>query len=277
MNIGSVVRDELLKTILLIIPLLALVVIVNFLVTKILTFGIKDASISFGLILIIVAIVVIATISLARIKLIDQLNKNLGTKIQAFDAFLSSKMTELEKLLRTVEQVKEIIKGERQWLADDSFVERVEKEADEEILVVAPDFYYEYEENYFKIIVDNLTKTGGPTYRYFLPNYPDNRSKWEVLQKKLTRALKEKGVDNLEAVVNERFKVYLLESNEYPQVVLYGLAIYIKKTGEVNCLQYMPRETSYVNINIPVVKNSMSERLVNSSLYLLREISKLKS
>jgi hypothetical protein len=85
------------------------------------------------------------------------------------------------------------------------------------------------------------------------------------LQKTLATELTKNNIANPESLLHSRFQVTLIEESQFPEVVLYGLAIYRSKDGKVRCLQYLPREVGTMNINIPVGVGTVGGQLVARS------------
>ena len=166
-------------------------------------------------------------------------------------------------LIETCKQLRDMLKGDRGWILDDEAVSEIEIHADKQIIVVAPDLFYEKQERYLAVIVTNLAKEQGPIYRYVLPKDLDNEADKTDLSSQLKAALVRLHVPEPEKRLSERFVVDLLDETVFPHSVLYGLAIYESQGGAKRCIQYLPREIGNMNVEIPCGSPSFGERLVS--------------
>lgn len=203
-----------------------------------------------GAVLVIVLVAVAAASHLAKLSIIDHLNETL-----------TGRLADLGGLIETCKELKEMMKEGRAWLLDDEAVLALEQETDDEVLVIAPDLHYEFQPRYRDVVLANLLRPGGPRYRYVV--FSDGQAETDRgdLLKALEQQLASRGIVDAAPVLGQRFQVILLPQGQYPDSVLYGLAIYVKKTGEVRCLQYLPREFGTMNIEVPCT-GDLGRRLV---------------
>lgn len=66
-------------------------------------------------------------------------------------------------------QFYDMVEDEHDWLYNHEQILELEANTDSEILVLAPDFFYERQPQYEDVIVQNLLKPAVPTYEYFVP------------------------------------------------------------------------------------------------------------
>lgn len=282
-RLGQLLSEEIIKIILMLLLIQVIVILSHYLVEQFLHFELKDWLISLASVIAFLIITIATGAYLAKMQIVDQLNTTLGSRIVDLDelqsakvdelnAALKSKVEELDTVLNTCIQLKEIMKGDKDWLVDDEMIFKIESQTDEEILVMVPDFYYEENPKYLEVIVNNLSRENGPRYRYFVPGDSENRAQWKALQRTLSERLIKAGVTDPDERIGSRFKVALLADGSFPDAVLYGLAIYRKKDGTVTCLQYLPREIGTMNINIPF-KEQFGHRLVLRNFEFFERLS----
>jgi len=166
-------------------------------------------------------------------------------------------------LIETCKQLRDMLKGDRGWILDDEAVSEIEAHADKQIIVVAPDLFYEKQQRYLAVIVTNLALDEGPIYRYVLPKDIDNEADKADLANLLKTELVRLRVTEPDKRLSERFVVDLLDDTVFPHSVLYGLAIYESRDGAKRCIQYLPREIGNMNVEIPCTSSSFGERLVS--------------
>lgn len=194
---------------------------------------------------------IIIAVSVARLVIIDKLEAGIATKVDQID-----------KLLVTCRELKQLMKENKSWLIDDTEVFEIEAAADEEILVISPDLHYENQEEYLKVIIGNLKRPDGPTYKYLLPEDGDTKVQRDDLLRKLRRRLESIGIEDPTDLITKRFVVHLIPEEAFPQSAMYGLAVYKDKQGRVRCLQYMPREFGSLNVEIPS-EGDLGRRLIS--------------
>jgi type II secretory pathway pseudopilin PulG len=215
------------------------------LTTKMLELGWKEYSLGLGLLVLIAVLAVVGSSILAKAP--------LESRLKAATDRVQEAAARLELEAATTGQLITFLRGEKTWLIDDTEVYEIEAEADEAVDVIAPDLYYEEQDDYQKIIADNIAKPEGATYRYLVPNLGENRSQASRVREGLKRRLQALKVSDPERVIGERFMVaFLNERDQFPSASLHGLAIYRWRDGRRQCLQYLPREFGALNINIPL-------------------------
>jgi len=210
---------------------------------------------------------------LAKVEVKEKIDKSIEDHTSDLTKLIienvKKRIEELDKIITTANQVVSLTKEE--WMLHDDDVSEIEANADAQVDVIAPDLYYEHQEFYRKVIVENLNDTNGPTYRYIIPDDSGNTiMKKDVIQEMIS-ALNKKLIaidDNRKAedIVNARFQVKLLKRELFPTSVVYGLAIYRWKDGKEKLLQYLPRRFGTLNVNIPL----SDEKLATNTILSIR-------
>jgi hypothetical protein len=252
-QINRVLSEELIKTVLILFALQVVFILSHYFIGAFLDFSWRDWLFSIGTMLAIMVIAAASAAYIGRTRLIDQLNAKLKLQVENLELSHADKLRELEKVLEASVQLKELMKEGQSWLVDDQLVFQIESDLEnEEILVLVPDFHYEFQEKYFEVIATNIKRDDGPTYRYFVHKDYTNDENCRELHKRLKKELVDIGKDKPDEILSSRFKVTFLEENTFPEFVLYGLVIFRKRDRTLRCLQYLPREIGALNINIPV-------------------------
>jgi hypothetical protein len=198
--------------------------------------------------------------------------RRLGDERTAFEVTRAKIMRDLDEQER---QIYTLLKTWHNWLYDNEEILEVEEQTDSEILVMAPDFYYEDQPRYEDVIVKNLLKPTTPTYEYFVPKSRENEGALHKLKKRLEQRLASEPGINAEDVVKKRFKVHLIPDDEFPYCVAYGLAIYrFKDSTKDRCLIYWPKEIGSWNLDILAAGKEDGEKRVNAITSHLQGMSR---
>jgi hypothetical protein len=252
-KINRILGEELVKTVALLFALQVVFILSHHFMGEFLKFSWRDWFFSIGITLAIIFSAAAAAAYIGRTRLIDQLNAKLKLEVRNLEVSHANKLRELDKVLEACIQLKELMKEGQSWLVDDQLVFEIESDLEnDEILVLVPDFFYEFQEKYFEVIATNLKRDDGPTYRYFVHKDYTNDENCRELHRRLKNELVTAGKDKPDDILLSRFKVTFLEENTFPEFVLYGLAIFRKRDRTLRCLQYLPREIGALNVNIPV-------------------------
>lgn len=168
-----------------------------------------------------------------------------------------------------------MVESQHGWLYNHEQILQLEADTDSEILVMAPDFFYEQQPQYENVIIQNLLKPAAPVYEYFVPVSEQNRGALKDLRQRLERGLAQRACATAQATVESRFKVHPVPDEDFPHCVAYGLAIYRFKDQDKNrCLTYWPKEIGSWNLDILAAgKQGDGKKIVDAITSYLRGLA----
>ncbi len=168
-----------------------------------------------------------------------------------------------------------LVKNTHDWLYNDEQILQLEAATDSGISVLAPDFFYEQQPQYEAVIIQNLFKSTGPVYDYFVLETSPNEGALANLRARLELGLSKLSCSDPKGRVQSQFKVHFIPDREFPHSVGYGLAIYrFADPNRTRCLAYWPREIGSWNLDILAAGKQDGKKIVDAINSQLQALGK---